>query len=59
MNPVSNVGLVSCLSVELDELPCDFLDSGSEENDFEEEEEESEEEESKDYDSDSSYVSED
>jgi hypothetical protein len=59
MNPVSNAGLVSCLSVELDELPCHFPDSGSEENDFEEEEEESEEEESEDYDSDSSYVSED
>ena len=63
MNPVSNAGLVSCLSVELEEAPCEFPDSGSEESDFEEEEEseeeESEEEESEDYGSDSSYVSED
>jgi len=40
MNPASNAGLVSCLSVELaeDEEPCAFSGSGSEESDFEEQE---------------------
>ena len=38
MNPVSNAGLVNCLSVELDEdeEPYAFSCSGSEESDFEE-----------------------
>ncbi len=38
MNPVSNSGLVNCLSVELseDEEPYAFSGSGSEESDFEE-----------------------